>query len=638
MHITSSRMNRLLRSPGAIAASILLILWQFEPLATLAQTVEVFDGAVMEVAPAGQVGYTELLTALGRDDLNTAESLLMGGADANAANQIGETPLMIAAAMGRADIVRLLLDHGADTELRSMRDDIALGNAVRYGHTGIVTQLLDAGANPNAQIDNDRQVLELAAVLGHSDMVDALIEYDVNIGSAGPAALRNAAWKGYPGIVATLILAGVDVNGVLDDDSGSALQAAANSGDLASVNLLLANGARAHAEQGAGALSSAIRNGHVEIVEVLVAAGASATADHLSSALASRNNALAHAVLVGFDAGSAAQVEFERLIISADLSGEDAVINALFDANPAAVVDDQQVRLLFRRQDKDSCDIRLWNPHSRTETAVYSSDVDCGELVFVADGRRTLFVVQDDQLHVVPLDMAGRGNTLDLPSEQIEANRVKLAKKFDSWFDDSAGGQGYLDGLQATPVAIGYLDSGELALAVHSSGPADGTHAYLYTRGGAGWALREQTSCHRFDDCMFPQLNGRKAGNWRLQRNAWHPYLRKNRFFLSKQSAPDPQGEWAGWNSKVVFDIAGQKSTILFRTSESGHDSYTYTNALSLEPAVGDRTVLFEYSGESSFADRYVLVQHSSGNSYYLYDLGSGAEQLGPLGFATWLD
>ena len=186
--------------------------------------------------------------------------------------------------------------------------------------------------------------------------------------------------------------------------------------------------------------------------------------------------------------------------------------------------------------------------------------------------------------------------------------------------------------------AIGLCSDHSVAFATYSTGPADGTYAYLYARSGETWALLEDKGCHRFDECRFSQLNGRSFRDWPLQRTAWHPNLRKNRFFVRKEILRRPRDEWTGRDAAVQFDIDGQNSTITYASTEGGHGGGTYTVRIELHLTDSDPILLTNSDGNNSFAGQYVLISRDFRRSAELFDLKTGNSVFGQLGLATWIE
>lgn len=103
-----------------------------------------------------QYDYTLLHFACSEDrnheNKDTAEFLILEGADVNAKSKSGNTPLHVAAETGLNEIVGLLLDHSADVNARNNSGETPLDVALKekYNNTeGVVKILLSHGADIN---------------------------------------------------------------------------------------------------------------------------------------------------------------------------------------------------------------------------------------------------------------------------------------------------------------------------------------------------------------------------------------------------------------------------------------------------------------------------------------------------------
>ena len=199
--------------------------------------------------PSTPSGASDLTEALKLRDVAKVRSLLAAGADANEKVR-RDYPLNIAAAYGPADMVSILLDAGAVLE-QPGRDGLhPLHNAVFSGRTDIVALLLQKGALVDAR---DK--------LGRTPLV--------NFAATGGSEIE---------IPKMLLAAGADPNieSAKADDSPSALQYTAETGNLELAEMLIA----AHADvnhrnaYGWSPLHQAVENVRPEIARLLIANGA----------------------------------------------------------------------------------------------------------------------------------------------------------------------------------------------------------------------------------------------------------------------------------------------------------------------------------------------------------------------------
>lgn len=145
----------------------------------------------------------------------------------------------------------------------------------------LVKYLLENGADPNANLRGEIQsALEVAASSSGLDTIDALIKSGATV--KGRSALLVAAREGREDIVNTLLDAGAEVNATPDnedvydnmeqmDDWGTALHAAAGSGQNNIVSLLLERGARKDVRNAKGLVPGQVAEmkGHLNCVELL---------------------------------------------------------------------------------------------------------------------------------------------------------------------------------------------------------------------------------------------------------------------------------------------------------------------------------------------------------------------------------
>jgi ankyrin repeat protein len=107
-------------------------------------------------APSGRGGWTPLHHAIHKNQSDSVNALIAGGADVNASCCNGLTPLMMAAGYGQTEIVRALLARGADPRRRTATQLTALDLAV----SGVPD--IDAFTLGRCQTDTVRVLLESA--------------------------------------------------------------------------------------------------------------------------------------------------------------------------------------------------------------------------------------------------------------------------------------------------------------------------------------------------------------------------------------------------------------------------------------------------------------------------------------------
>ena len=119
-----------------------------------------------------------LCEAITQRAVDTVESLLIAGADANAIARNGMTMLMYAA-MDSVELTRLLLDHGANVNATVRDGTTALHYTQnsKYGNPEVIKELLKRGADVNAAT-NDGYTALMGAISSprRRDAACALIE------------------------------------------------------------------------------------------------------------------------------------------------------------------------------------------------------------------------------------------------------------------------------------------------------------------------------------------------------------------------------------------------------------------------------------------------------------------------------
>lgn len=248
-------------------------------------------------------GETVLMTASRTGDPEVVRLLLDRGANVSAReHEYGETALMWAAAENHAAVIRLLAEHGADLEARAnvlqfpnVKVDAAtmvitalprggltpLMYAARQGSVDAARALTDLGANLNATDPDGMSALVIAIINAHYDVAATLVDTgaDANVADVSGMAAVYAAVDMHTldplvnrpaptgntlhaavDLVAKLLTHGANPNATL---KGPILARQHNFGDAALGN-------------GATPLMRAAKNGDVAMMEVLLANGANA--------------------------------------------------------------------------------------------------------------------------------------------------------------------------------------------------------------------------------------------------------------------------------------------------------------------------------------------------------------------------
>ena len=254
---------------------------------------------IMPLHLAALVGYSAMLSHLLEhgyvDELYKVDSW-------------GYTPLSWACDYGEISSVDRLLKAGADVNYPAENGGpSALWAAAFSGHTDIVQYLIEYGAAVNWQSEDRGTPLYTAASTNSTEVVRILLLHGANVNLKGGLHIRPlniAAYSGYTETVLLLLKHDIEVN--LDDDYryGSALGAAARTGNVEIVRLLLREGWNADQKMKTynSPLVAAATYGHAEVVQVLLQHGTEGATQVQALEIASKNgrtdvvkNLLAHA-------------------------------------------------------------------------------------------------------------------------------------------------------------------------------------------------------------------------------------------------------------------------------------------------------------------------------------------------------
>jgi len=236
-----------------------------------------------KVDASAKSGFTPLMFAAQKNDVDSARILLRAGANPNQAQPgTAFTPLIIASAMVHTQFVDLMLDNSADANAVDWRGYTALGLVVRDSHYGldlarkdqivtVVKALLAHGANPNFRLKQPK----------------ALTVIEVSLDGATPLLL--AAEVNNTGAVKALLDAGADPR-ITTEYGTTALILAAGAGTdeqrprapeeramaIGTAKLLVEHGVDVNAvgQFGWTALHAAAYQGLTDVIEFLVSKGA----------------------------------------------------------------------------------------------------------------------------------------------------------------------------------------------------------------------------------------------------------------------------------------------------------------------------------------------------------------------------
>jgi ankyrin repeat protein len=208
---------------------------------TVAAFLAASSGLATDTAAANR-----LLILIRNNDLVSLKAAIAQGVGVNARADRNTTPLMYAAAFGSLDSLQVLQAAGADVNAQNAFGATALMWAVT--EPAKVRLLLEHGADVNAKSSTGRTALLIAALHNGSDgVVDLLIAKgaDMHAGdNRGLTFLLAASAACNSRQVRIAVSNGLDVNAKDASLGFTPLMNAAGNGDLESVKLLIAKGAR----------------------------------------------------------------------------------------------------------------------------------------------------------------------------------------------------------------------------------------------------------------------------------------------------------------------------------------------------------------------------------------------------------
>ncbi|HEX4133968.1 MAG TPA: ankyrin repeat domain-containing protein [Bryobacteraceae bacterium] len=196
--------------------------------------------------PDTQTGATPVNEAAFRGHTELVRYLLRFGPDVTIADKHGETPLDNAIRLGKEDSALLLLQAQPAAQRTPEFVGKTMEAAIGKDQALLVQALLHQGIDVNQALPSRYTPLDAAAFGGASKVSRMLLDNGADpnaAGKDGTAPLEDAAGKGFDSIADMLLAGGARVNQVNAGADATVLYAAASSGHLTTVKMLLDRGA-----------------------------------------------------------------------------------------------------------------------------------------------------------------------------------------------------------------------------------------------------------------------------------------------------------------------------------------------------------------------------------------------------------
>ena len=261
------------------------------------KTAEALQAQVGAAAPKKEAASSSTAapaTASEAEDVKRIQAMIKDSPDLiNAKDATGGayTPLHTAANRGQLVVAQFLLANGAEVDAKNNSNETPLHVAARGGHKAMVELLLSHKANVKAADNNGQTPLHLAAGNGFRSVAEVLLAHGADVNAktgTGSTPLLMAAANGFRSVAELLLAHGADPNASTTDVRsssqvryiGTPLHVAAVRGDVALMELLLANKSNISAATGYGRtpLDVAAGAGNLAIASTLLSHGADVNA------------------------------------------------------------------------------------------------------------------------------------------------------------------------------------------------------------------------------------------------------------------------------------------------------------------------------------------------------------------------
>ncbi|XP_020620565.1 ankyrin repeat and EF-hand domain-containing protein 1-like isoform X1 [Orbicella faveolata] len=231
-----------------------------------------------------QLQVLKLLQSVRNEDVEQIEKLTTHGVPYlinYSEPENGETGLHLAACKNNEKMISFLLDLGASPNMVDLKGCSPAMRAAEFGHTQALTLLAEADTDLSLRDNEGKGILFycIQPTKRHLECLQIALKHGAGVNYVskdGQPLLLVAAEAGLDNIVAALLIAGADPNGVHANTGQTALHAASAAGSVACVREILEAGADCDALDSENYHSAhrAAFSGHFDVIRVLAAYGA----------------------------------------------------------------------------------------------------------------------------------------------------------------------------------------------------------------------------------------------------------------------------------------------------------------------------------------------------------------------------
>ncbi|KAJ3657071.1 hypothetical protein Zmor_016103 [Zophobas morio] len=215
-----------------------------------------------------------VLHRVSKDNANTVEWLIRGGALVNFRDKFGKTPLHYACKYGYSSVAKILVERGARTDVVDNHRKTSIFVAYSRRRNETFEALLEVAGPINLTTKSGASIIHDACERGFYDILKILVNQHVSldvVDKSGEMPIHTACRQGHFDIVKLLIDAGQSLN-VVNKYKQLPIHLASEEGHYAVVELLIDKGSRINVvdKYHQTPLQLAYQNKHSRVVELLI--------------------------------------------------------------------------------------------------------------------------------------------------------------------------------------------------------------------------------------------------------------------------------------------------------------------------------------------------------------------------------